>query len=249
MGKMTDPADAHRRWEGRMEEFQQTDSYRKLFGIDGEPIEFGWNIFPGLTSLEILRKTQKDLQEQSIELENIEDRIMFMPMFNDIDWTRRGNSEQCISNSDQVKNYAKKFTQEHWTFLRLGSEKKWYGKPKFLPEGNWQDTANMMVEQFEESGHPVSAGSKPSLFHALRANIKPPLSCHAVTNRSLCCMCARAGACAWPSCAARFLLCGTIGQRVRSSTACHALRCQYLLQRREGEAAPPPLAASSTCRR
>ena len=41
---MTDLADANRRWEGQVEEVQQTDSYRGLFGIDGEPIEFEWNI-------------------------------------------------------------------------------------------------------------------------------------------------------------------------------------------------------------
>ena len=158
---MTDPEDANRRWVGRVEEFQQTDSFKELFAIDGEPIEFEWNIFPGLASLEILRKIQKDMQEQSIEPENFEDRIIFMSMFNDIDWTRRGNSEQCISNSEHVKNYAKKFTQEHWTFFRLGSEKKWYGKPNYLPEGKWQDTGNMMVEQFEESGHPVFRGVSP----------------------------------------------------------------------------------------
>ena len=108
--------------------------------------------------MEILRKIQKYLQKQNIEPENFEDRIMFMPMFNDIDWTIRGNSKQCISNSEQVKNYAKKFTQGHWTFLGLGSEKKWCGKSNYFSEGKWQDTANMMVEQFEESGHPVFKG-------------------------------------------------------------------------------------------
>ena len=110
LGKMTDPADANRRWEGQVEELRQTDSYRELFGFDGEPIEFEWNVFPGLTSLEDLRKMQKDLQEQNIEPDNFEDRIIFMSMFNDTDWTRRENSEQCFSNSEHVKNYAKKFT-------------------------------------------------------------------------------------------------------------------------------------------
>ena len=51
------------------------------------------------------------LAKTNIEPETFEDRIMFMPMFNDIDWTRRGNSKQCVSNSEQVKNYAKKSTQ------------------------------------------------------------------------------------------------------------------------------------------
>ena len=40
--------------------------------IDGDPTEFGWNIFPGLTSLEFVHEIQKDLQKQNIEPENFE---------------------------------------------------------------------------------------------------------------------------------------------------------------------------------
>ena len=58
---------------------------KKLFGIDEEPIEFEWNIFLGHTK----------------------DRIIFMSMFNDIDWTEKENHNECFSNSEKVKNYAK----------------------------------------------------------------------------------------------------------------------------------------------
>ena len=73
-----------------IEEFRQSSSCRELFGVDGEPIEFEWNIFPrfstlGLTSLEILQKIQQDLQDRNIKPEDVEDRIIFMSMFNDID--------------------------------------------------------------------------------------------------------------------------------------------------------------------
>ena len=61
LGKITDPADANRRWEGQVKECQETDSYKELFGIDGESIEFEWNIIPGLTSLEILPKNPERL--------------------------------------------------------------------------------------------------------------------------------------------------------------------------------------------
>ena len=52
------------------------------------------------------RHTDKDLQDRNIEPEKFEDRIIFMSMFNDIRWTKRGHAEKCISNSEQVKNYA-----------------------------------------------------------------------------------------------------------------------------------------------
>ena len=37
-----------------------------------------------------------------------EDRLIFMSMFNYIDWTEKGNYKECTSNSVTVKNYAKK---------------------------------------------------------------------------------------------------------------------------------------------
>ena len=78
-----------------------------------------------------------------------------MSMFNDIDWTRRGNSEHCISHSEQVRSYAKRCSQGHWTFLRPGSELKWCGTQRYHPEGKWEAAANQMVKRFQEAGHPV----------------------------------------------------------------------------------------------
>ena len=76
-GKMSDHSKANQRCENQVEEFRQSNSHRELLGIDGEPIQFEWNIFPGSISLEILQKIQKDLQDRNIEPEDFEDRIMF----------------------------------------------------------------------------------------------------------------------------------------------------------------------------
>ena len=38
-----------------------------------------------------------------------------MSMFNDTDWTETGYSTECFSNSEKVKNYAKKFPLEKKT--------------------------------------------------------------------------------------------------------------------------------------
>ena len=54
----------------------------QLYGIDGEPFEFGWNTLPRLASLEFLRKIQEDVKRRNIDLEKFEDRIIFMSMFN-----------------------------------------------------------------------------------------------------------------------------------------------------------------------
>ena len=69
----------------QVEEFRQSNSYRESSGIDGEPIEFEWHLFPGFTSIEILRQIQKDLRTRKINPDQFEGRLTLMSMFNDID--------------------------------------------------------------------------------------------------------------------------------------------------------------------
>ena len=75
-------------------------SYKELLGIDGEAIELEWNIFPGSSSLQILQEIQNDLRKRNIEAEKFTDWIIFMSMFNDIEWTKKGNDGICVSNSE-----------------------------------------------------------------------------------------------------------------------------------------------------
>ena len=49
--------------------------------------------------------------------------IVFMSMYNDIDWTAKDNASICDQNSSEVSEYAAKFPVGHWTVLCLGSEK------------------------------------------------------------------------------------------------------------------------------
>ena len=139
-------------------ERQQSNSYAELFGIDGEPIEFEWTNFQGRTSLEMLLNAQADLQSRGFEPEEYRDRIIFVSTFNDIAWTKKGNSEKCNSNSNQIKNYAQRFSQGHWTCLGPGDEKKWYGTHCYKPDGKWDSAAPSMVQRFAETGHPIFKG-------------------------------------------------------------------------------------------
>ena len=83
--KLSDPSEANRRWDGQVADFQLSASYEESLGIDGEPIELEWNIFSGLTSLQIPQRIQNDLQERNIQLEKFGDRIIFMLMLTDIE--------------------------------------------------------------------------------------------------------------------------------------------------------------------
>ena len=150
-------SEANAKWKDLLDDFRQSNSYRELFGIDREPIELEWT-FQGLTKLEILHKIQDNLDVRKIIPEQFEDRIIFMSIFNDVDRTKRGNSDECFSNSEQVKNCAKRLPRGHWSFLGPGKKEKWHGTHTHKSEGKWNSIAAEMVEHFKESGHPFFRG-------------------------------------------------------------------------------------------
>ena len=82
-------------------------------------------------------------------------------MYNDIDWGKQGHKEICIANALRVTEYARIFTRGHWSFLRLGSEKTWYGTHVNKPDGELDKTAEAMMLNFAESGHLYSLLAAP----------------------------------------------------------------------------------------
>ena len=89
LGKVIQSSDAIVKWEGQVEELKMSLSYKELLGVDEEATKFEWNVFPGFSSLQILQEIQTDLRERNIEPEKFTDRIIFVSMFNDIDWTKK----------------------------------------------------------------------------------------------------------------------------------------------------------------
>ena len=80
--------------------------------------------FPGFFTLGILDGIQKMMIESECEPEQFKGRNIFMSMYNDIDWTKRGHKENCIANALRVTEYARRVTQGRWSFLVPGSERK-----------------------------------------------------------------------------------------------------------------------------
>ena len=80
-------------------------------------------------------------------------------MFNDIEWTKRGNSENAFQNPEKIKNYAKRFSRGHWSFRGPSDEENWYGNLNYYAlEGKWDAIATKTVGHFKETGHPVFKG-------------------------------------------------------------------------------------------
>ena len=109
-------------WEDRLTWFKSSSGYRDLDRIDGEPMEFEWNIFPGFTTLQLCDKINNLLSSLGQSPEAFTGRILFMSMFNDISCDREGNKEECLANARVVKVLAKKFGVGQWSFIGPGSE-------------------------------------------------------------------------------------------------------------------------------
>ena len=59
LGKMNENPQSNIAWEDRLTRFKRSPGYRVLDRIDGEPMEFEWNIFPGFTTLQLSHKVQE----------------------------------------------------------------------------------------------------------------------------------------------------------------------------------------------
>ena len=125
-GRIFQHPESNDAWKKRIEGVMTEKSYRDFIGINGEPTEFEWNIFPGFTTLQLCGKVNDLLSDLGEAPETFTGRILFMSMFNDISCDRKGNKEECLASARVVKVLAKKFGFGQWSFIGPGSEKKWY---------------------------------------------------------------------------------------------------------------------------
>ena len=78
--KMSHNAEAITRWNSQVEEFKMSAPLKRIVGNRWRSNWIRVEYFQGFTSLQILQK---------IEPDKFTDRIIFMSMFNDIDWTQK----------------------------------------------------------------------------------------------------------------------------------------------------------------
>ena len=161
LGKVNENPQSNTAWEERLTWFKSSPEYRDLDKIDGEPMEFEWNIFPGYNTLQLSQEVKSLLLRLGETSENFTGRIIFMSMFNDISCGSRDNEKECESNAQLVSLYAKRFGIGQWSFLGPGSEKKWYSISADSPHGEWDRIAEKIMLEFGVSKHPVFRATSP----------------------------------------------------------------------------------------
>ena len=165
-------------WKKRIEWIINEKSYRDFDGINGEPTELEWNIFPGFKTLQLFGKVTDLLSNLGETPETFTGRILFMSMFNDISCGMKDNEEECVANAKVVTILARKFGIGQWSFIGPGSEKKWYSMEENSPQGIWDQIADEMLLEFAESGHPIFRGTTPLSRGKLRSKGHGKLSIH-----------------------------------------------------------------------
>ena len=133
-GKVSQNPTSNSAWEEKLSCFKSSSQYRTLDTIDGEPIEFEWNIFPRFTTLQLCNKVEEFMSKMS-DPSQFKGRIIIMSMFNDILWRSEVDERECDANADLVSIHAKRFPAGRWSFLGPGSEKKWCSTHESKPQG------------------------------------------------------------------------------------------------------------------
>ena len=83
LGKIFENPESNDAWEQRLGWIKSSQNYRNFDRIDGEPMQFEWNIFPGFNTLQVSEEVKRLLYRLGETPENFAGRILFMSMFND----------------------------------------------------------------------------------------------------------------------------------------------------------------------
>ena len=145
--------------------------------IDGEPMEFEWNIFPGFTTLQLVREVQKLLSRLSVQPDNftgLSSCRCSMTSHGDLKTMKKN----CKSSAQLVSFNAKKFSPGQWSFLGLGSENKWCSIHEYNPQGEWDRVAEQMIITFAASKHPIFRSRSPLSRGVLKSKGGGKLSIH-----------------------------------------------------------------------
>ena len=116
LGKVNQNPTSNTAWEQQLDCFKDSSQYRTLDTIDGEPMEFEWNIFPGFTTLQLVQEVPKFMNKMC-EPEQFPGGIIFMLMFNDIIWGSEDNERECTANCTFMSSFAERFPAGRWSFL------------------------------------------------------------------------------------------------------------------------------------
>ena len=178
LGKIFENPESNDAWEQILGWIKTSQNYRNFDRIDGEPMEFEWNIFPGFNTLQLSEEVKRLLLRLDETPESFTGTIILMSMFNDVSCGSKNNEKECLANAKLVSLYASRFGKGQWSFIGPGSEKKWYSISEDSPQGIWDKIAERMLLEFAESGCPIFRATTPLSRRRLKSKSHAKFSIH-----------------------------------------------------------------------
>ena len=126
IGKILQHPDSNEAWKNRIAGVKSVRSYRDYDGIDGEPTEFEWNIFPGFTTLQLCGKINDLLERLGTKPRNFHRKNLYLC--------------QCSMSSPVTEKATK---MNVWQMPE---------SPKYLRENLVLDNGHLVVQVLKRSG-------------------------------------------------------------------------------------------------
>ena len=174
-GKIHQNPDSNEAWKNRIVGVKSVKSCRNFDGINGEPTEFEWNIFPGFNSLQLSDEVKSLLLKLGETPEIFTGRILFMPMTFPVDQkTMTKNASRILKSSLFMQ---RSLVQDNGHSL-VPVLRKWYSIKEDSPQGIWDNIAEKMSVELAESGCPIFRATTPLSRGELRSKGHGKLSIH-----------------------------------------------------------------------
>ena len=117
LGRILQHPDSNEAWKNRVAGVRAERSYRDYDAINGEPTEFGWNIFPRFTTLHLCGKINDLLSDLGRTPETFTGKILFLTMSNDISCDRKKATKMNAWQMPESPKYLREDLVLDWSFI------------------------------------------------------------------------------------------------------------------------------------
>ena len=172
---------------GQVDVVKSSSEYRALDTIDGEPMEFEWNISQVSPHCSLATKSKSSCQKWAYNQKISQDGLSSCRCSTTSHRDLKKKKQECESSAQLVSIYAKRFSPGRWSFLGPGSEEKWYSTLECKPQGEWTElqswwflhsakantqSSDPQVHRLEECSRAKSGGKLSIHFCAVEGTIE-----------------------------------------------------------------------------
>ena len=178
LGRIHQHPDSNEAWKKRIEWITTYKSYRDYDGINGEPTEFEWKIFPGLTTLQLCGKVTDLMRDLGETPKTFTGKFSLCQCSTTFLVTEKATKMNVWQMPESSKYLQGNLVLDNGHLLVQVLKKKWYSMEDNSPQGIWDHIADKMLLEFAESGHPIFRATTPLSRGNLKSRGHGKLSIH-----------------------------------------------------------------------